>query len=87
MLQLVRLFDELPDGFDDLLAEASSEGVRNMALLAEGWANGARFQERGEERLAIVLEACAGLPALGQQGHVAHAFAGGLGHQVAKAVR
>ena len=44
-------------------------------------------QERGEDRLAVVLEACAGPPAVGQQGHVAHAFAGGLGDQVVEAVR
>lgn len=55
MLQLVRLFDELPDGFDDLVAEASSEGVRNMALLAEGWAKGARFQDDGEAILVAFL--------------------------------
>jgi GNAT superfamily N-acetyltransferase len=55
MLQLVRLFDELPDGFDDLVAEASGEGVRNMALLADGWAAGARFQDDGEAILAAFL--------------------------------
>lgn len=55
MLQLVRLFDELPDGFDDLVAEASGEGVRNMTLLAEGWAKGARFQDDGEALLAAFL--------------------------------
>jgi len=60
MLQLVRLFDELPDGFDDLLAEASGEGVRNMALLADGWApntqgGGARFQDDGEAILVAFL--------------------------------
>lgn len=60
MLQLVRLFDELPDGFDDLVAEASDEGVRNMALLADGWApkdqwRGARFQDDGEAILAAFL--------------------------------
>jgi len=55
MLQLVRLFDELPDGFDDLVAEASSEGVRNMDLLADGWAAGARFQDDGEALLAAFL--------------------------------
>ncbi|WP_454759220.1 GNAT family N-acetyltransferase [Caulobacter segnis] len=55
MLQLVRLFDELPDGFDDLVAEASGEGVRNMALLADGWATGARFQDDGEAILAAFL--------------------------------
>ncbi|RRN65479.1 GNAT family N-acetyltransferase [Caulobacter sp. 602-1] len=60
MLQLVRIFDELPDGFDDLVAEASDEGVRNMALLADGWApkdqaRGARFQDDGEAILAAFL--------------------------------
>lgn len=55
MLQLVRLFDELPDGFDDLVAEASGEGVRNMARLADGWAKGARFQDDGEALLAAFL--------------------------------
>ncbi|MBO9542931.1 GNAT family N-acetyltransferase [Caulobacter sp.] len=55
MLQLVRLFDELPDGFDDLVAEASGEGVRNMGLLAEDWAKGARFQDDGEAILVAFL--------------------------------
>ena len=55
MLQLVRLFDDLPDGFDDLVAEASGEGVRNMALLADGWREGARFQDDGEALLAAFL--------------------------------
>jgi GNAT superfamily N-acetyltransferase len=60
MLQLVRIFDELPDGFDDLVAEASGEGVRNMARLADGWAQnpqggGARFQDDGEALLAAFL--------------------------------
>ena len=30
MLQIVRLFDEPPDGFDDLIAEASGEGVHYL---------------------------------------------------------
>lgn len=60
MLQLVRIFDELPEGFDDLVAEASGEGVRNMALLAEGWRpenahTGARFQDDGEALFAAFL--------------------------------
>ncbi|PIB93183.1 GNAT family N-acetyltransferase [Caulobacter sp. FWC2] len=65
MLQLVRLFDELPDGFDDMVAEASSEGVRNMALLAVGWVKGARFQDDGEAILAAFQAgALAGIGAL-----------------------
>lgn len=55
MLQLVRIFDDLPDGFDDLVAEASGEGVRNMALLSEDWARGVRFQDDGEAILAAFL--------------------------------
>jgi GNAT superfamily N-acetyltransferase len=65
MLQLVRLFDELPDGFDDLVAEASGEGVRDMALLAEGWQAGERFQNDGEAILvAFLLGELAGIGAL-----------------------
>ncbi|AAK24081.1 GNAT family N-acetyltransferase [Caulobacter vibrioides] len=55
MLQLVRIFDELPDGFGDLVAEASGKGVRNMALLAEGWRAGVRFHNDGEALLAAFL--------------------------------
>ncbi|MCY1648079.1 GNAT family N-acetyltransferase [Caulobacter sp. SL161] len=55
MLQLVRIFDELPEGFGDLVAEASDEGVRNMALLAESWRGGPQFQEDGEALLAAFL--------------------------------
>lgn len=66
MLQLVRIFDDLPDGFDDLVAEASGEGVRNMALLADGWQSGARFQADGEALLAAFLVGeLAGIGALG----------------------
>jgi GNAT superfamily N-acetyltransferase len=55
LLQLVRIFDDLPEDFDDLVAEASGEGVRNMALLAEGWRSGARFQDDGEALFAAFL--------------------------------
>lgn len=55
MLQLVRIFDDLPEDFDDLVAEASGEGVRNMALLADGWRSGARFQDDGEALFAAFL--------------------------------
>jgi GNAT superfamily N-acetyltransferase len=55
VLQLVRIFDELPDGFGDLVAEASGEGVRNIALLAERWRAGARFQDDGEALFAAIL--------------------------------
>jgi len=55
MLQLVRIFDDLPEDFDALVAEASGEGVRNMALLAGSWRSGARFQDDGEALLAAFL--------------------------------
>ncbi|PTS87266.1 MULTISPECIES: GNAT family N-acetyltransferase [unclassified Caulobacter] len=55
MLQLVRLFDDLPEDFDALAAEASGEGVRNMALLSDGWRAGVRFQGDGEALLAAFL--------------------------------
>lgn len=55
MLQLVRIFDELPEGFGDLVAEASGEGIRNMALLAEGWRAGMRFEDDGKALLAAFL--------------------------------
>jgi len=55
MLQLVRLFDDLPEDFDALAAEASGEGVRNMTLLADGWRAGVRFQGDGEALLAAFL--------------------------------
>lgn len=55
MLQLVRIFDELPESFGDLVAEASGEGVRNMTLLVESWLVGVRFQNDGEALLAAFL--------------------------------
>jgi len=55
VLQLVRIFDELPESFGDLVAEASGEGVRNMALLAESWRAGVRFEGDGEALLAAFL--------------------------------
>ena len=56
MIQLVRIIDELPDGFDALLADAASEGVRNMALLAQDWASGdQRFDRDGEALLGALL--------------------------------
>ena len=61
MIQLIRIIDDLPDGFDALLADAASEGVRNMALLADGWASGdQRFDQDGEVLLGALR---AGTPA------------------------
>ena len=56
MIQLVRISDDLPEGFDALLADAASEGVGHMARLAEGWANGdQRFDKEGEALLGALL--------------------------------
>jgi GNAT superfamily N-acetyltransferase len=56
LIQLIRIMDDLPDGFDTLLADAAAEGVRNMALLAEGWATGdQRFDGDGEALLGVLL--------------------------------
>lgn len=56
MIQLIRIIDDLPEGFDALLADAAAEGVRNMALLADDWASGdQRFQGDGEALLGALL--------------------------------
>lgn len=56
LIQLVRIIDDLPDGFDALLADAASEGVKAMARLAEGWASGEqRFDGDGEALLGALL--------------------------------
>jgi GNAT superfamily N-acetyltransferase len=61
MLQLVRITDGLPNGFDTLLAEARAEGVRNMDLLAEQWASGAQRFESGGLFAAFVESELAGV--------------------------
>jgi len=56
LIQLIRIIDDLPDGLDALLADAASEGVRNMALLADGWASSdQRFDRAGEALLGALL--------------------------------
>jgi GNAT superfamily N-acetyltransferase len=56
LIQLVRIIDDLPEGFDALLADAASEGVRNMALLAQDWTSGdQRFDGDGEALLGTLL--------------------------------
>lgn len=48
MSRIERVVDALPDGFDELRADADGEGFRNMARLAEDWASGVeRFDEPG----------------------------------------
>lgn len=56
VVNIVRLVEGLPHGFDVMRAEAAAEGVRNMALLADQWASGAqRFDEPGA-LFAVVVD-------------------------------
>lgn len=56
MFQIVRVIDELPEGFDTLLADARAEGVRNMSLLAEEWASATeRFDGPGDALFAALV--------------------------------
>lgn len=55
MIQLIRIIDDPPDGFPALLADAASEGVGNMARLADGWASGdQRFDGEGDVLLGAL---------------------------------
>jgi GNAT superfamily N-acetyltransferase len=57
MVQLVRVTEELPDGFAALAAEAEAEGHRHIRRLAEEWASGAqRFDDPGEALLATFAQ-------------------------------
>lgn len=56
MIQLIRIFDDLPEGFDALRAEATAEGHRNMNRLAADFESGAqRFDRDGEALLAALV--------------------------------
>lgn len=57
MFQIVRVIEELPGGFDELLAESQAEGVRNMTLLAEQWAGAEqRFDADGAALFAAFID-------------------------------
>lgn len=57
MLQIVRVSDDLPDGFATLRVEAAAEGYRHMERLADDWASGAeRFDKAGEALFAAYVE-------------------------------
>jgi GNAT superfamily N-acetyltransferase len=57
MIQLVRIFDHLPEGFDRIRAEAAAEGHRHMDRLADDWTSGAqRFDGDGQALLAAFLD-------------------------------
>jgi GNAT superfamily N-acetyltransferase len=48
VVQIARVVEALPEGFETLRAAARAEGVRNMDLLAEQWADdNQRFDEPG----------------------------------------
>lgn len=50
VMKIARIDRDLPPGFDALLVAATSEGVRNMQLLAHSWRSGEqRFADDGEE--------------------------------------
>jgi GNAT superfamily N-acetyltransferase len=56
LIQLIRIIDDVPDGFDALLADAASEGVGDMARLAQDWTSGdQRFDHDGEALLGALL--------------------------------
>lgn len=62
MVQIVRVVEALPEGFEALLAGACAEGVRNMHALAEQWADGSqRFEEPGALFAAFVDGELAGV--------------------------
>ena len=55
-LQLVRILDALPDGFEALRRDAEAEGWRHMTRLADDWASGAqRFDAPGAALFAARL--------------------------------
>jgi GNAT superfamily N-acetyltransferase len=56
-VQFDRVIDDLPDGFDEMCAEASAEGFRHLERLAHDWASGAmRFKGEGEVLLAAHVQ-------------------------------
>ncbi|WP_245863857.1 GNAT family N-acetyltransferase [Caulobacter mirabilis] len=62
VVNIARVVETLPDEFEVILADAASEGVRNMALLARQWASGEqRFEEPGALFAARVGGALAGV--------------------------
>ena len=62
MVQIVRVVEALPEGFEALRAAARGEGIRNMDMLAEQWADGRqRFEEPGALFAAFVDGELAGV--------------------------
>jgi len=56
-VQFDRVIDDLPDGFDEMRAEAAAEGFRHLERVALDWASGAmRFRGEGEVLLAAHVQ-------------------------------
>jgi GNAT superfamily N-acetyltransferase len=69
VIQIVRVTDDLPEGFGPLQKMASDEGVRNMALLADQWAGSEeRFAEPGALLAAFIDGDLAGVGGVTVQG-------------------
>ncbi len=57
MIQIVRIEDGLPEGFEALRREAAAEGFRHVERLAVGYASGAmRFDGEGEALFGAVVD-------------------------------
>jgi len=62
VVNIVRVVETLPHGFDVMCDEAAAEGVRNMALLAAQWGSGGqRFDDPGALFAVVVEGALAGV--------------------------
>lgn len=100
MVQIVRVVENLPEGFEALRAQAQAEGVRNMTLLADEWTDGSnRFDEPGALFAAFLDGDLAGVGGLTPQAglarpamrmrrlYVAHGFRrSGVGQALATAM-
>lgn len=58
---IVRVTEDLPEGFEGLRHQAQAEGVRNMNLLAEQWGGGRGFADPGALFAAYVEGELAGV--------------------------
>lgn len=57
MIQILRVFDALPDDFEALRADAADEGWRHMDRLADDWESGAdRYDKPGEALFTAFVE-------------------------------
>lgn len=61
MIQIARVVEALPPGFDTLRAAARAEGVRNMDLLTSQWDDGRGFADPGALFAAYVEGELAGV--------------------------